>query len=109
MIASRILTLTLPTGTVEVPIRIYAPEFSGTSWSCRYETDWPEGRRTMSSRGFDAVQALLMAMQMIAADIYASNYHAAGQLHFQPDWEGYGFPVTGMMRDMLIGDDRKYL
>lgn len=109
MIANRTLFLSLPSGTFEVQIRIYAPEFSGVSWTCRYEADWPEGRRTMSADGFDSVQALLIAMQMIAADIYMSSYHKAGQISYRPDWRGYGFPVTNGMRDMLIGEDAKFL
>ncbi|OYW33318.1 MAG: hypothetical protein B7Y12_20930 [Rhizobiales bacterium 24-66-13] len=63
----------------------------------------------MVAHGFDSVQALVIAMQMIAADIYTSSYHEAGQLLFRPDWKGYGFPVTHNMRDMLTGDDAKYL
>ncbi|MEP9368634.1 hypothetical protein [Xanthobacter sp. VNH20] len=108
-IAERTLNLRTSDGDVEVPIRIYAPEFSGVAWICRYETDWPEGRQTMVAHGFDSVQALVIAMQMIAADIYTSSYHEAGQLHFRPDWKGYGFPVTHNIRDMLIGEDAKYL
>jgi hypothetical protein len=55
------------------------------------------------------VQSLLIALQMIGAEIYASRYHEAGQLAWFERGRGYGFPVASNIRDLLIGDDAKYL
>jgi hypothetical protein len=55
------------------------------------------------------VQALLIAMQMIGAEIYASNYHDSGKLRWLVADRGYGFPVTNNIRDLLVGDDKAFL
>ena len=63
----------------------------------------------MEASGFDAIQSLLMAMQMIGADLYTSEYHKNGQISFwTPDWGGYGFPVPSNMRHALVGEDAKF-
>ena len=55
------------------------------------------------------VQAILAAMQMIGAELYTSDHHKAGYLMWHEPGCGYGFPVTQNPRDLLIGDDAKYL
>jgi hypothetical protein len=75
----------------------------------RYEVDWPGENRVMTVWGFDGVQALLHALQIIGAEIYSSNYHKAGQLFFGKPGSGYGFPVMSNIRDLLQGNDKKYL
>jgi|GEM_PF-5780394 len=82
MIATRILKLKRDNDVFDIVIRIFAPEGSGRSWSCRYEIDWPEGRQVMEVGGIDSAQAILLAFQMIGADIYTSNYHKSGRLMF---------------------------
>ncbi len=62
----------------------------------------------MEAWGIDSVQAILLAFQMIGADLYTSSYHKSGQLIFQEPGQGYGFPVPENLRDLLIGNDRKY-
>lgn len=48
MIVGRILKLRSPSGDIEIPIRIFKPEEGKNgSWSCRYEIDWPDGKRNM--------------------------------------------------------------
>lgn len=93
----------------EIPVRIHAPEESKSSWMCRFDIGWPEGKVERWGTGVDAVQALVMALQMIGVEVYASHYHEAGRLRWLEDGGGYGFPVSNNARDLLAGDDRKYL
>jgi len=46
---------------------------------------------------------------MIGSEIYTSDYHKSGHLSSHESWRGYGFPVPQNLRDLLIGDDAKYL
>jgi hypothetical protein len=108
MIAKRILRLKRDHDVFDIAIRIYAPAGEGRNWSCRYEIDWPEGLQVMNVSGADSVQALVLALQMIGADLYSSSYHKSGRLMFGEPGRGYGFPVAPSLRDLLIGDDRKY-
>lgn len=109
MIATSVLKLQREHDWHEVVIRISAVEDHGDNWSCRYEINWPEGRRKMEAFGVDFVQAILLAFQMIGAELYTSDYHKSGRLMFDEPGQGYGFPVASSIRDLLIGDDRKYM
>ncbi len=110
MIASRMLTLVDGNNRVGIPIRIFAPYKSQNgSWFCRYEIDWPGEHNKMEIGGFDSTQALVLALQTIGAEIYSSNYHRSGKLYLDKPGEGYGFPVVPTLRDLLQGDDAKYL
>jgi uncharacterized protein DUF6968 len=90
------------------------PQLAGASRPCRcaggqcnYEIDWPEGKETMTAWGFDSVQALVVALQMIGAELYSSSYHKSGKLMLEAPGNGYGFPVVSSLRDMLEGEDAK--
>jgi hypothetical protein len=110
VIASRVLTLRDENGDTKIAIRISAPQLEKTgAWGCQYEIDWPDGTHTVTIFGFDSAQALLLAMQTIGAEIYSSNYHKAGKLFLDKPGNGYGFPVVSTLRDLLQGDDAKYL
>jgi hypothetical protein len=76
---------------------------------CRYEVDWPHGTWKHAAQGIDSVQSIMLAFQMIGSEIYASEYHKSGALMFEAPRRGYGFPVPSSLRDLLIGDDAKYL
>jgi hypothetical protein len=106
LIATRVLKLRRAAGDVEIPIRIFAPKQEAASWSCKFEVDWPDGTLTMAAGGVDAVQALHIALQIIGAQIYASDHHASGKLMWLEPGQGYGFPVTSGIRDLLIGTDK---
>lgn len=108
MIASRLLRLKGTESDAEIPIRIFAPEQDGDAWSCRYEIDWPEGPQSMTSWGVDSIQALLLALNMIGADIYSSAYHKSGKLMLEAPGKGYGFPLPASLRHLLEGDDAIY-
>ena len=55
----------------------------------------------------NSVQALDIALRMIGAEIYTSDYHKFGNLFVEAPGRGYGFPVPATIRDLLIGDDKK--
>ena len=105
LIAYRRLVITGPSGDTEVPVRLFQPENDDGMWICRYEIDWPSQKRSHFAGGIDSFQALILALQMIGAEIYASTYHKAGSLKWFERYRGYGFPVGCNLRDLLIGDD----
>jgi hypothetical protein len=57
IIATRVLKLRNPSGDIDIPIRIFAPEQEGKSWFCKFEGGWPDGTLTMPAGGVGAVQA----------------------------------------------------
>jgi hypothetical protein len=89
-----------------ISIKIERPRKRKKNWACRYTIDWPEGARTFEAIGFDALQALVLALKMIGSEIYASNYHHEGRLHAYDHEKGYGFPVASSLTDLLVGIDR---
>lgn len=106
IVASRQLTL-LSSGTeLVVPVHFHAPVEADRCWECRFEIGWPEGMRSSLVRGFDGVQALYLAMQRVAAEVYGSQHHANGHLHWGTPGEGYGFPMAKSGYADLVGDDR---
>lgn len=110
LIASRELTLRASGEDIKIPICIFAPEKEvGGAWGCRFEIDWPDKKSNKTIFGFDSIQALVLALQAIGAEIYSSNYHKVGQLFLDKPGAGYGFPVVPTYRDLLQGDDAKYL
>jgi hypothetical protein len=110
LIASRMLKLRKGRDEIPIEICIFAPRKAESgSWFCRYEIDWPDENHQMDVGGADSVQALVLALQTIGAEIYTSNYHKAGALFVEHDRKGYGFPVMSNLRDLLVGDDAKYL
>jgi hypothetical protein len=110
LIASRALTLRNGDDETQIPIRIFAPEKeSSGAWSCRFEIDWPDKKSIKTIFGFDSIQAIVLALQAIGAEIYTSSYHKSGQLFFDKPGTGYGFPVVPTFRDLLQGGDAKYL
>jgi hypothetical protein len=110
LIASRVLKLRHGRRDVDVPIRVFMPEkLNDGSWSCQYEIGWPDKKRTANAGGVDSIQALLSALQMIGSEVYTTDYHKSGMLVLESRGSGYGFPVPTSLRDLLIGDDKKYL
>jgi hypothetical protein len=109
VIASRILKLAVPPGETEVPIRIFQPEQIGGEWICRFEIDWTDEQEAMEMRGYDSVQALLLALQMVGSRIHASDEHQSGRLFLEAPGRGYGFPVVPSERGLLAGDDRQFV
>lgn len=110
IITQRLLTLRDGGTDIPVAVDIHAPvRLSDTEWRCNYAIGWPDDKAERWSSGVDAVQALQLAMMMIGAELYASDHHRDGRLFWDRPGNGYGFPVGNNIRDLLVGDDRKYL
>lgn len=109
IIATRILTLRNDNKNIEIPIRVFAPEQQKIDWACRVELDWPDGKLIRIAVGVDGIQALELALKLVGAQIYSSDYHESGKLEWLEAGKGYGFPVPNGIRDLLVGDDKKYL
>jgi hypothetical protein len=105
LVAERHLTLRTEDGERTIIIRVFAPERSDGDWACRYGIDWPHEPRSFQAHGVDAMQALQLALNMIAAEIYCSPYHQSGALFWERPGGGYGFPVPHGLRDLAVGDD----
>jgi hypothetical protein len=109
IVASRTLQVRMPTGQKDMPIELFAPmKKKAGAWECRYDVGWPEGRRSYSAWGVDSVQALSLALGMIGAELYTSEYHKSGRLVWDKPGNGYGFPLPPTLRDLLAGDDASY-
>jgi len=106
VIASHEIFLQIENDEAVIAINIHKPEKQEKVWACRYEIAWPEGARTFEAIGLDALQALVLALQMIGAEIYSSAYHREGRLRAYDSEKGYGFPVAAPLRDLLVGADK---
>lgn len=106
IVATRTLRLAAPGRQHEVVIGIHAPVRSGLAWSCSFEIAWPQGTDTSHAMGTDAVQALRLAMEKIAGQLYATEHHKQGRLIWQQAGQGYGFPLHPASRDLAVGDDK---
>lgn len=109
IIATRVLKLRRAEGDIDIPIRIFAPQPAEIDWSCTVEIDWPDEKTSMAIKGLDGIDAMMLALRIVGTEIYASDYHESGQLEWYELGKGYGFPVPNNMRDVLIGDDQRYL
>lgn len=105
IIATRSLTIAT-TPVRKVDVRIHAPQPQGHAWICPFEITWPGKTDQGYAMGADAVQALNLALQQVAAHLYMSRYHKQQQLVWQEAGAGYGFPLHPKSRDLAIGDDR---
>jgi hypothetical protein len=109
IIATRVLKLRRNDGDLEIPIRIFAPEQSELApWICRHEIDWPDGKVERYAGGEDAVQALYLNLCMIGVEIYTSEEHESGKLEWTEPGQGYGFPMTNNVRDLMVGHDKDF-
>ncbi|WP_295845684.1 hypothetical protein [Tardiphaga sp.] len=105
----RILKLRDGAAVADVVVSILGPEQRDHSWFSEWNIRWPDRERKGSAGGADAIQALLVALNIVGTELYCSAEHNAGRLNWADDWSGYGFPVPNGMRDALKGDDAKYL
>jgi hypothetical protein len=108
LVGTRVLTLRTHTGDVPVPVSLFVPAEDGGAWRCGYEIGWPGEPRQSAAWGVDALQALHLAMQKIAFDLYASDHHREGRLSWPGQGAGYGFPMPKGGRDLLVGYDREF-
>lgn len=108
IIGTRSLKLRQGQNDASVAVRVFMPERGANSWTTRYEIDWPEATRKGVAHGLNSVQALMLALKMVGSEIYTSNYHKSKKLMWERPGQGYGFPVSQNIRDLLEGDDAKY-
>ncbi len=109
MFAERQLKINRFGQNIAFSVRVFMPVQQDGAWGCRYEIDWPDRPRAGEMFGIDSMQALLHAMQAVGSELYASDEHAQGILRWTDEGGGYGFPVPRIVRDLLMGDDAKYL
>jgi hypothetical protein len=69
----------------EVIIRFFLPVPGDVDYSCRYRITWPDREREFQIFGIDGVQALLLAMQAVHADLLSSSEGKAGELRWLGD------------------------
>lgn len=105
IIISHQLFLRHKTGEIKIWIHIRKPVPEKKSWKCEYEISWPEGKEVSAAFGIDALQAMVLALQMIGSDIYSSSYHKSGKLRAYDSIKGYGFPLPHVIRDLAVGID----
>ena len=62
-------------GVRPVPVRWFRPAPNPRGdWGCVFEIDWPERpRRRLTIFGVDSVQALYLALQAVAAELYTAD------------------------------------
>ena len=108
IIAERVLEWRGAQGTRSINVKIFLPQRTHQAWTCKYAIDWPDGEKEKVASGSDAVQALLVALQMIGSEIYTSNYQKTGGVTYQ-GLDGCGFPVPPTLRHLLTPEDAKYL
>lgn len=79
----------------KVTVRLHAPERSkrGSDWSCRFEVGAPLNYE-FAAEGVSSLQALALAMKMLAAFLYSSEHYEKGELGAFGEFGGYlGLPA----------------
>ena len=69
-------------GEARVVVRFLRPEPDRGDYRCDYKIIWPDWERSFHAFGIDAVQALLLAMQMAHVDLLLSPESKAGKLRW---------------------------
>jgi hypothetical protein len=108
IVAERILEWRGAQGAKPIHVKIFVPQRTNQAWTCTYAIDWPDGEKEKTASGIDAMQALMIALQMIGSEIYTSRYQKDGSVTFAGS-NGCGFPVPPTLRHLLTQEDAKYL
>ena len=106
VILNRSLQIETAGGEKQVPVTFYRPTQREDDWECEYEIGWPTGARRFKAHGIDSVQSLLLALQMVGAELYTSDAHRSGKLMWLERGAGYGLPLPSGIRDLYEGDDK---
>ena len=89
----------------KVEVLIGKPERcqDGVDWYCPYQKIGIGSGRVMRAQGVDAVQALVLALTMLGAELYCSKEYEAGRL----SWDcgavkgDLGIPVPPNIQDLV--------
>jgi len=110
VIASRVLTLRNGNDETEIPIRVLAPECEKPGvWGCRYEVDWPEGTHAMTVWGFRFRAGSRPRPENDWRRDLHEQLSQGRQLVLGRARKRLRLPVVPTLRDLLQGDDLKYL
>ena len=92
-IASRVLEVD---GEPVFHVHVYAPvlEADGETWRCHYVLDGPLTQYQRYACGADAVQALVLALQIISVHLEFCEENEAGRLAFFTERGDFGFPAV---------------
>ena len=99
IIARRTLTLRQQGQDHPVEITLATPRFETGCWRCAYQIHWPSGPRRYFAAGADSMQALILAMQMVCAELYASEAFKTGGCSLgspEMDWPFRRRPPCGI-------------
>ena len=92
----------------EMAVRIFQPEPEPgePNYRCRFQIEWPSGIKQRHAFGVDAIQALILALNLLGAYINTSQAVKEGRLVWLEPGGGFGLPVPRNIEDILQGDDR---
>lgn len=88
----------------KVTVTIGKPEKFPDSedYYCSYQIIGMGNERVRYAGGIDSIQALLLALNMVGADLYTSDEAKTGVLSWKGGEKGnLGFPVPDTLRDLL--------
>ena len=107
IIARRTLTLRQQGQNHPVEVTLAAPRFETGCWLYCYEIHWPSGPRRFFGAGADSMQALVIAMQMVSAELHTSAPGKAGELFLETPGTGFSIPTLPSMRDLMTEEDAR--
>lgn len=84
----------------DIVCRFYRPRPDGENFRCDYEIAWPDRRRARYAMGVDSAQALVLAMEVVHADLLSSPERKAGGLTWLGQ-QGLGLPLSEGLRDLI--------
>jgi hypothetical protein len=88
-------------GGGEVIVRFFHPEPREVDYGCCYQIIWPDRGRRFQIYGIDAVQALVLAMQVAHAELLSSPESKDGRLLWLGDRD-LGLPSSGQARGLRL-------
>jgi hypothetical protein len=78
----------------EVVMRLSLPVQCDADFRCDYEIAWPDRKRVFCAFGVDAVQALVLALGMVRAELLNSPEGRGGQIRWLGS-DDLGLPLSG--------------
>jgi hypothetical protein len=85
-----------------VEVAIFTPTPDGDDFKCEYRIAWPDNTQVGHAIGIDGIQAIILALRKLGADIYFAK---RGKLVWLEVDRGFGLPLTRGLDTEYIGDD----